>query len=139
MVDEKLLAAPMSLVAGPVSAPAGVTGSGPVFLVSHHGADAMLPLRYALEASGSSGELRVEAATAPFHAVARDFARGSWIVTGIDREILADLATRLGLAVVGGTGGIIIAIVGLVPIGAGAGNVCLLGPVLGSDLHGSAK
>ena len=100
VVDEKILAAPMSLVAGTVSAPAGVTGSGPVFLVSHHGADAMLPLRYALEASGSSGELRVEAATAPFHAVARDFARGSWIVTGIDREILADLATRLGLAVV---------------------------------------
>ena len=42
---------------------------------------------------------RVEASTAPFRAQARDFPRGSWIVTGVDREALADLATRLGIAV----------------------------------------
>ena len=55
-------------------------------------------------------------------------------------RVIAGIALIVvGLAVVGGTGGIIIAIVGLVPIGAGAGNVCLLGPVLGSDLPGSAK
>ncbi len=55
-------------------------------------------------------------------------------------RIVAGIALiAIGLAVVGGTAGIIVAIVGLVPIGAGVGNVCLLGPVLGSDLHGSAK
>jgi len=45
----------------------------------------------------------------------------------------------VGLAVVGGTGGIVLAVVGLVPLGAGLANVCLAGPLLGVDLHGSAK
>ncbi|MEO8195354.1 MAG: M14 family zinc carboxypeptidase [Thermoanaerobaculia bacterium] len=104
VVDEKILAAPMALLAGPASAPAGVTGTGSVFLVPHRGADAMLSLRYALAADNAahaaSGGIQVDAATAPFHAVARDFARGSWIVSGVDREVLAGLATRLGLAIV---------------------------------------
>ena len=45
----------------------------------------------------------------------------------------------IGLGIVGGTGGIILAVVGLVPLGAGAANVCLFGPLLGSDLHGNPK
>lgn len=45
----------------------------------------------------------------------------------------------VGLAVVGGAGGVIIAVIGLVPIGAGIGKVCLLGPALGTDLHGNPK
>lgn len=55
-------------------------------------------------------------------------------------RIIAGLALIVvGLAVVGGTGGLILAVVGLVPLGAGLGNVCLFGPLLGSDLHGAAK
>jgi hypothetical protein len=55
-------------------------------------------------------------------------------------RIIAGVALiAVGLAVVGGTGGVIIAVVGLVPIGAGVGKVCLLGPVLGTDLHGNPK
>lgn len=101
VVDDRILAAPMALLAEPASAPAGVTGSGDFFLVPHRGADAMLPLRYALESEpGAPGNLRVEAATAPFHALARDFARGSWIVSGIDRQRLDAVAQRLGVAVV---------------------------------------
>lgn len=101
VVDDEILGAAMAAVAEPVAAPAGVTGSGTVFLVAHRGADAMLPLRYALEAPPeASGSVRVEAATAPFHALARDFARGSWIVSGIERERLESIAKRLGIAVV---------------------------------------
>jgi hypothetical protein len=43
-----------------------------------------------------------------------------------------------GLAI-GSTGGIILAIVGLVPLGAGALNVCLLAPALGCDLRGKPR
>ncbi|MEU4711048.1 DUF2892 domain-containing protein [Nocardia salmonicida] len=45
----------------------------------------------------------------------------------------------VGLAVVGGTAGIIVAVIGLVPIAAGVFNFCLLGPVFGVDLHGQPR
>lgn len=55
-------------------------------------------------------------------------------------RIVAGLALiALGLAVVGGTAGIVMAVVGLVPLAAGAAGVCLFGPLLGSDLHGTAR
>ena len=55
-------------------------------------------------------------------------------------RIIAGLALILiGLVVIGGTGGIVLAVVGLVPLGAGVANVCLFGPLLGADLHGTTK
>jgi hypothetical protein len=42
----------------------------------------------------------------------------------------------IGLAVVGGAGGVIIAIIGLVPLAAGVFNFCLLGPLFGVGLRG---
>mgnify|MGYP001821663859 FL=1 len=42
----------------------------------------------------------------------------------------------IGLLAVGGTGGVIIAIVGLVPLAAGIFNFCLFGPLFGVDLWG---
>lgn len=39
--------------------------------------------------------------------------------------------------IVGGTAGWVIGIVGLVPIAAGAANVCLLAPILGAPFKGS--
>jgi hypothetical protein len=55
-------------------------------------------------------------------------------------RIVAGLALILiGLAVIGGTGGIVLALVGLVPLGAGVANVCLFGPLVGTDLHGNPK
>lgn len=44
----------------------------------------------------------------------------------------------IGLAA-GGTGGTILAVVGLVPLLAGIGNVCLFGPLLGADLKGNPR
>ena len=38
-----------------------------------------------------------------------------------------------------GTGAIIIAIVGVVPLAAGAANVCLLAPLFGADLAGHKR
>ncbi len=60
--------------------------------------------------------------------------------TGRAARIIAGLVLILvGLAVIGGTGGIVLAVLGLVPLGAGLANVCLFGPLLGTDLHGDAK
>ena len=97
VVDGKILEAAMDPVTQPVRPAAGVTGTGPVYLVANHGADAMLPLRYALGEDNS--DVKVEAATASFHAMARDFPPGTWIVTGADREVLGEIATRLGIAI----------------------------------------
>ena len=41
-----------------------------------------------------------------------------------------------GLTQMAGTGGIVLAVVGLVPIAAGAFNFCLLGPLFGGALMG---
>jgi hypothetical protein len=104
VTENRILDAAMTRVDAPVFAPAGVSGTGTVFLVAHRGADAMLPLRYALAPqAGALESVRVEAATVPFRALAREFARGSWIVTGIDRERLDAIAKRLGVAVVAAT------------------------------------
>ena len=47
-------------------------------------------------------------------------------------RIVAGLALILiGLVAIGGTGGIIVAVIGLVPLGAGAANVCIVGKLFG--------
>ena len=47
-------------------------------------------------------------------------------------RIIAGLALILiGLIAIGGTGGIIVAVIGLVPLGAGAANVCIVGKLFG--------
>ncbi|MEO8277022.1 MAG: M14 family zinc carboxypeptidase [Thermoanaerobaculia bacterium] len=100
IVDAKVLDAPMERLSDPVHLPGGVSGTGPVFLVANHGADALVALRYAIDRDAASGTATVEAATELFHAQGRDFPSGSWIVTGVDRELLQRDAARLGLSVV---------------------------------------
>jgi len=57
--------------------------------------------------------------------------------TGRLVRIAAGIALILvGLLAVGGAGGIVIAIVGLVPLSAGIFNFCLFGPLFGVDLRG---
>lgn len=52
-------------------------------------------------------------------------------------RIVAGIALILvGLLAIGGTGGVILAIVGLVPLAAGIFNFCLFGPLFGVDLWG---
>ncbi len=45
----------------------------------------------------------------------------------------------IGVSDVAGAAGWAIAAVGLVPLLAGIGNVCLFGPLLGVDMHGNPK
>lgn len=55
-------------------------------------------------------------------------------------RILAGLVLIVvGLAVVGGPAGIVVAVVGLVPLAAGVFNFCLLGPLFGVDLRGRPR
>lgn len=54
------------------------------------------------------------------------------------------MAVGIALVIVGvsdlfGTAGWAIAAVGLVPLFAGIGNVCLMGPLFGVDLHGNPR
>jgi len=56
--------------------------------------------------------------------------RGLRIVAGI-------LLIAVGLAVVGGTSGIVLAVVGLVPLLAGVLDVCLFAPLFGAPLKGT--
>lgn len=61
--------------------------------------------------------------------MATPIGRGLRIVLGL-ALIVAGLAT-------GGTVGWIVSLVGIVPIVAGAANLCLLAPILGAPLKGS--
>ena len=56
--------------------------------------------------------------------------RGLRIVAGI-------ILIAVGLAVVGGIGGIVLAVVGLVPLLAGVLDVCLFAPLFGAPLKGT--
>ncbi len=63
------------------------------------------------------------------------FARFMSSVSGRLLRIVAGIALIvLGLAVVHGTGGIILAIIGLVPLVAGLGNFCVFAPLFGGPL-----
>lgn len=52
------------------------------------------------------------------------------------RVVLGIVLIVVGL-VVGGPAGWVIAVIGLVPIAAGAANVCLIAPVIGAPFRGS--
>ena len=53
-------------------------------------------------------------------------------------RIVAGLALIvLGLLSVGGTGGIILAVIGVVPLAAGVLDVCLFAPLFGGPLKGA--
>ena len=52
------------------------------------------------------------------------------------RIVAGIVLIAVGLFVVRGTVGVVIAAAGLIPISAGVFNLCLLAPLLGSPLHG---
>jgi hypothetical protein len=45
----------------------------------------------------------------------------------------------VGLLAIGGTGGIILAVIGLAPLATGVFNICLLGPLFRLDLSGRPR
>ena len=52
------------------------------------------------------------------------------------RVVFGGLLIYVGLSVVHGVGGTLLAAVGVVPIATGLLNVCLIGPLLGAPLKG---
>ncbi len=54
----------------------------------------------------------------------------------IVRIVAGAVLVALGLAVVGGTGGIILAVVGLVPLVAGLTDYCVFAPLFGMPFSG---
>jgi len=54
------------------------------------------------------------------------------------RVVFGAVLIYVGLSVVQGTVGLIIALLGIVPITAGLLNLCLLGPLLGVPIKGSS-
>lgn len=55
------------------------------------------------------------------------------------RVALGLVLILLGLFTIGGFGGAILAIIGLVPLVAGAMGVCIAGPLFGADFHGHIR
>lgn len=56
----------------------------------------------------------------------------------IARIVAGILLVVVGLLVLGGTGGIVLAVIGLVPLAAGAFDFCLFAPLFGNPLSGPA-
>jgi len=60
----------------------------------------------------------------------------SWPGRGL-RITLGLVLIALGFGVIGGTGGLILGLAGLLPISAGALDVCLFAPLFGAPLRGA--
>jgi hypothetical protein len=54
------------------------------------------------------------------------------------RVVFGGVLIYVGLNVIQGVGGTIVALLGIVPITAGLLNLCLLGPLLGAPIRGSS-
>jgi hypothetical protein len=65
----------------------------------------------------------------------------SFMRSGMGRglRIVAGGALIAGGIAIGGSGGIIVAVVGLVPLAAGAVNVCVFAPLFGLDFMGRKR
>jgi len=55
------------------------------------------------------------------------------------RIVFGAVLIFLGLRVVQGVAGTVIALAGILPIATGALNICILGPLLGAPLRGSPR
>ena len=91
VADAKVLDVPMDAVAGDVTAPGGVTGTGSVFVVNHNTDNTLVTLRYRLKSAN------FETAEEPFDAAGQKFSRGSFIISGVSADELSKATTELGL------------------------------------------
>lgn len=55
------------------------------------------------------------------------------------RVVFGGLLIYVGLNVVHGVAGTVVALLGIVPIATGLLNLCILGPLLGAPLRGSSR
>jgi hypothetical protein len=93
VTDAKALEVPVERVAGEVSRPGAVRGTGTVFAVNHNADPSLATLRYRLKNAS------FEAAEEPFEAEGQKFARGTFIVRNVDRAEMEKAASEAGLVV----------------------------------------
>lgn len=93
VTDTTVLRVPMEAVAGTITAPGGVTGTGDVFLINANADNALATFRFRFR------EADMQAAEEPFEAAGQRYARGSFIVRGIRPADLDRAARELGLRV----------------------------------------
>jgi len=91
IIDTKVLDAPMTLVAGPVKALSGTTGTGTIFAINHNADNALITLRYRLKTADM--QLTEEA----FEAEGQKFNRGTFVIKGVAQADLDKVTTELGL------------------------------------------
>ncbi len=91
VTDIKVLDAAMERVNGEVRSPAGVSGSGSVFVVNHNADNSLVTLRYRLKKAS------FEAAEEPFEAGGKKFNRGSFIIRNASADEVNKATSELGL------------------------------------------
>ena len=91
VTDPKVLDTPMEHVTGPVKAPGGVAGQGTVVAINQNADNALATLRYQIK------DADIQASEDGFDAAGKHFARGSFLVRGVDGAALDRALTELGL------------------------------------------
>jgi hypothetical protein len=93
VTDPKILAVPTENVAGEITAPGGVAGSGSVLAIDNNADNALATLRYRLK------DADFQVAEQPFEAGGHKFGRGSFILRRVSAGDLDKAATELGVRV----------------------------------------
>jgi hypothetical protein len=93
VTDPKILAVPTENVAGEITAPGGVAGSGSVLAIDNNADNALATLRYRLK------DADFQVAEQPFEAGGHKFGRGSFILRRVSADDLDKAATELGVRV----------------------------------------
>jgi hypothetical protein len=94
VLDPKVLDVAMTRVEGEVRAPGELRGSGKVVAIAHTAEASLATLRYRFR------DATFEAAEDSFQAGGEKFARGAFLVSGVDADALRAAASELGLKAV---------------------------------------
>jgi hypothetical protein len=92
VTDRALLAAPMRPVTADVTAPGGITGSGPVVVVENTSDNNLVTFRFRFPG------VPMQAAEEPFEAAGRRFGAGAVVIPNADRARLEPALRELGLS-----------------------------------------
>jgi hypothetical protein len=91
VTDQKVLDVPMTRMTDSVRAAGGISGQGQVFAIDQNGDNSLATLRYQL----ASADMQVS--EQPFQAAEHNFARGSFVISGVSAATLGAAAKALGL------------------------------------------
>jgi hypothetical protein len=92
VADPAVLGRPMALLTADVTAPGGVTGSGPVLVVEHAADNNLMKFRF------KNAAVKMRAAEAEFEAAGHRFGAGAIIIADANRARLEPMLRELGLS-----------------------------------------